>query len=311
MTTERQFHRAKAHVARGHEQELRRLQAKGRAVGGALGLLAAGPEMYAAIRGKRAPSVLHTLAPVLGIGAGHLGGSHVALKRLELSQLRGGHGHYSGLRKRAGVVQETAKKMSAGINATRRQAPRAVVQHTPLSQPLPAPAVEPTTKIGSRASELAGLGMLAIPPAHMLVNKLRGKKTSEGAETAHHALDLAGLGTLALPYLRKTAAWTAGVCESMGKIAQSGGGGAPSYDLDRVPTDIKSRVRATLDPETWEKVHGRKLAAYMKSTRKDTNKRKADDTAGGEHATWSGRRAPKIVPQTNDPEPESWRGHDF
>jgi len=91
-----------------------------------------------------------------------------------------------------------------------------------------------TTKTagGSTGGELLGLGMLAAGPAHNLINKMRGKKTSERATTIHHALDLGGLGVLAGDTIRSA-------------LAKHAMGSAPSYDLDKVPADIKTHLRVS------------------------------------------------------------------
>lgn len=61
------------------------------------------------------------------------------------------------------------------------------------------------TAAGSRAEaarEVLGLGLIAAPVAHGMVQKARGKKLTHGQEQAHAVSDLAGLGLLASPYIK-------------------------------------------------------------------------------------------------------------
>ena len=114
----------------------------------------------------------------------------------------------------------------------------------------------------SEGLEHLGLGLIAVGPAHNLINRIRGKKTSEGAETMHHVSDLAGLGILA-PKIQKIL------------TKRAGAGSAPSYDLDKVPADAKTHTRVTRDASEdflreWRRVNKRpqhvgpiKMAAFM------------------------------------------------
>jgi hypothetical protein len=101
VTSEAQYRRAKAHVARGHETEKRRLQRKGRIV------------------------------PVIGPAVGE----YVADKRLELSQKRGPMGRYS---KYATAISETAAAAMGAARAVKRPLVKPPV-HKPMVVKTPAP----------------------------------------------------------------------------------------------------------------------------------------------------------------------------
>jgi hypothetical protein len=58
---------------------------------------------------------------------------------------------------------------------------------------------------GSRseaAQEILGLGLIAAPVAHGMVQRARGKKLTHRQEQVHAVSDLAGLGILAAPYAK-------------------------------------------------------------------------------------------------------------
>lgn len=157
---ERRWHRAKAHVAKGHDEERRRLVRKGAVVGTSLGSNIAS---LAAMR-RSWPQILaaNVGGGVIGALAGARVGAWEADKRLALSQRRGAHGQYAPLTKGASaafgglsalapatntVVGQTMSRARSALRATRRAAVKPVA-HKPMvvRTPTPqAPRVEPTT----------------------------------------------------------------------------------------------------------------------------------------------------------------------
>lgn len=174
-------------MARGHEEEKRRLQSRGRLAGALVGLGVATPEIVQALRRKKLPHYLPLLAPAIGAGIGHLGGSHVALKRLELSQRRGEEGHYAPLRKQALSpitlpMTSTMRRARTQINNVKRPLASPVV-HKPMvvKTPMPAPpVVEPTTRTPTMMPKTSSfmVGAMAKVAAYM---KIVGKDTKKRA----------------------------------------------------------------------------------------------------------------------------------
>ena len=146
------WRRAKAHVALGHEQERRRLQHKGLAIGTAAGAAAAVANSLAR---RRFDPLSLALLPA-GSVAGHLAGGATADRRLVLSQSRERHGHYAPREKVGELmtpIAQTAKQTRAGIAAVKRPH---LVPPTPdaVKPPAQAPAFEPTTKIGAELKKI-------------------------------------------------------------------------------------------------------------------------------------------------------------
>lgn len=298
MITRGQWHRAKAHVAKGHEEEKERLQSRGRLAGALAGLGVATPEIVQALRRKKLPHYLPLLAPVIGAGIGHLGGSHVALKRLELSQKRGYSGHYAPLRKEA--LSPITLPMTSTARRVRITAPKqplaAPVVHKPqvVKTPMPAPpVVEPTTRtptmMPKTSAYVAGVKTAMMKCAYKSwqgsqgwVEHVRLKKSDIRAIAKRHGLpenevrDMLGPGAESLKEAdRITGEWAV----KMGK-------GSGAWAAKKIKT------------------------AGMKFVRKDTKKRAAVDDMGEPALGWRGT-PPEKRPRGNEPEPESWRGHDF
>jgi len=149
--TEAQWSRAKAHLAKGHESEKKRLQALGLGTGMLAGMPLAGYDYVQAALGKKKPRALALLAPVIGAGLGHLLGERAALKRLELSQTRDpAHGQYVPYaHKVANILRDSAAVARGSLWQTKRMTGtlkppkhKPIVVKTP--QPAP-PQVEPST----------------------------------------------------------------------------------------------------------------------------------------------------------------------
>ena len=315
MTTRGQWHRAKAHVAKGHEEELRRLRSRGRLAGALVGLGVATPEIVQALRRKKLPHYLPLLAPAIGAGIGHLGGSHVALKRLELSQKRGRAGHYAPLRKEALSpitlpMTSTMRRARTQINNVKRPLAQPVA-HKPqvVKTPMPAPpVVEPTTRtptmMPKAAAYVAGVKTAMMKLAYKSwqgsqgwVEHVRIKDSDIRAIAKRHGLSedevrgAVGPGAESLKQADEIAGtWAVHMGKGSGAWAAD-----PKYSPS-IASLIKSRFR--------------KKTAGMKFTRKDTKKRAAVDDMGEPALGWRGT-PPEKRPKGNEPEPESWRGHDF
>lgn len=136
---------AKAHVAKGHEQEKERLQNKGELIGSSV----SGP--VAALLARRmgmAPAAAVTAASMFaGAMAGNVVGGWEAERRLQLSQLRGRHGHYApgpGRRKHANVNKALSK---IKIPKPPTHKPKVVATPAPSM-----PRIEPSTVTPSQPS---------------------------------------------------------------------------------------------------------------------------------------------------------------
>jgi hypothetical protein len=173
MPSERAWKRAKAHVAKGHEAEKQRLGIKGGRIGGGIG---AGIGLID-ILARRGLSAVPGFAMGSGVVIGHLLGRHVANKRLELSQSRRGHGHYSEREKVSSLVGETATAVRGQIQGTRRAFLHAKpVAHKPavVATPQPqTPMIEPTT-LTPNMSPAMKLGSVEG------IRRARGRKKAEG-----------------------------------------------------------------------------------------------------------------------------------
>jgi hypothetical protein len=159
---ERKYRRAKAHVAKGHEEERKRLGTKGALIGvGVGGAPFVAKAIYDVLRKKKVKD--HILAQALaqgaGAGFGTLAGHRLADSRLRTSQQRQEHGHYAPFSKRASDVREqTAKMNRSQIWGTKRSVVKPVV-HKPkivnTPQP-PKPQIEPSTTTPSQPPTAGG-----------------------------------------------------------------------------------------------------------------------------------------------------------
>ena len=98
-------------------------------------------------------------------------------------------------------VGEVASDISAGVKRKIRGAlnRRAEARGRPITPEVVKQAA------GSRAEaaqEILGLGLIAAPVAHGMVQRARGKKLTHRQEQIHAVSDLAGLGILAAPYAK-------------------------------------------------------------------------------------------------------------
>lgn len=180
---ERRYRRAKAHVAKGHEEEKKRLQRKGMRIGGGVGLATTlAGEILRDRRGKRRWGA-HMLALPAGMAIGHLAGEREALKRLERSQQRGEHGHYAPFDKRASVISETQQAVRSQLRATKRSINTAKpVAHKPkvVEAPKPEPpkvAPSSQTPVMQTPQAMAKESAARRAGAESAIKKLRAKKS--------------------------------------------------------------------------------------------------------------------------------------
>ena len=157
MPTRGQFSRAKAHVARGHENEKKRLKNKARIV------------------------------PVVGPAVAE----HVANKRLEVSQMRGPGGRYSKL---GGVLGETNTKIMTQMRGMKRPLVKPVV-HKPMVVKTPAPAapaIAPPTQTPTQLTPIAKPSGI-VPRARLssIIDRLQERASKVPVE---EAVDIVNLG---------------------------------------------------------------------------------------------------------------------
>jgi hypothetical protein len=163
---EKRWHTAKAHVAKGHEEEKRRLQNEGTRYGIATGNIIGGLTAMG-LKGGFGPIALGTIAGAgLGALAGHRLGAWEADRRLNLSQTRGPGGTYIPYPTKTAaagilgaiapatrtVLGQTAVASRSQIRAVKRARVKPV-QHKPMKVETPAPApprVEPATSTPSQ-----------------------------------------------------------------------------------------------------------------------------------------------------------------
>lgn len=105
--------------------------------------------------------------------------------------------------------------------------------------------------------EAAGLGLLAAPVVHSAINTLRNKEEGKGTKLLHSGAELAGLGVL-VPHVQEK------LMKTFPKILKHAGA-APTYDVDKVPKDIRERVRVTRDVSFEEGVKTAFLGLDLKS----------------------------------------------
>jgi hypothetical protein len=143
-------------------------------------------------------------------------------------------------------VGEVASDISAGVKRKIRGAlnRRAEARGRPITPEVVKQAA------GSRAEaaqEILGLGLIAAPVAHGMVQRARGKKLTHRQEQIHAVSDLAGLGILAAPYAKALVKRAAAASPDT-----TGGNATTSGELERDVSapGVSGQIWSQLDMDT-------------------------------------------------------------
>jgi len=282
--TQGQWHRAKAHVAKGHEAEKRRLQIKGGIIGGVTGGTAkALASAIALSRGKKKSALVIASLPTIigGTALGTVIGRYIAHRRLALSQRRHDHGHYSEREKVAMDKGDKGAWIGAGLGAL----PSAVDIAEAIHRTHKRKALRPHTwRHAALYGALIGLGA----GVGRVVGDRMDKKANVIAETATKVRgQIQGV---------KRALMVKPVAHKPAVVA-----------TPQPPTPMVEPTTLTPNMSPAMKM------GSLEGIRRARGRKKAEGKSGEPAQTWKGQAAGRWQrpgPE-NEVDFEFWRGHDF